>query len=199
LASWLVVGLGNPGPTYARNRHNAGAMVVAELGRRDGAAWKTKRLLKAEAAEIRIGPAGTGVVVPGTVKVELARTRTYMNESGIPTRNLLADAKLRPDHLIVVHDELDLSLGQLRVKFGGGDNGHNGLKSIRAMIGTGDFYRVRVGIDRPTTRMEVTDWVLTNFASSEKDTLSETVVRAADAVESLVVKGLADTQSKFNS
>ena len=199
MARWLVVGLGNPGPTYAHNRHNVGAMVVHELGVRGSASWKAKRLAKADVAEVRVGSSGIGVPSADADQVVLARTRTYMNESGIPVRNLLGEMKVRPDHLIIVHDELDIDLGQIRCKFSGGDNGHNGLKSIRAMVGTGDYYRVRVGIGRPTGRMEVIDWVLTNFASSEKDTLSRMVSLAADAVESLVINGLDKTQSTYNS
>jgi PTH1 family peptidyl-tRNA hydrolase len=189
--TWLVVGLGNPGPTYARNRHNVGAMVVHELARRGAASWKTKRLAKADLAEVRLGAPGERVVV--------GLTRTYMNQSGIPVRNLLAEVRARPDHLIVVHDELDLDLGQLRVKFGGGDNGHNGLKSIRALGGGGEYYRVRIGIGRPDTRLDVTDWVLTNFAASEQDTLAQMIAQAADAVESLIQSGLAPTQAAFNN
>ena len=199
MATWLVVGLGNPGPTYARNRHNVGAMVVHELGVRGSASWKAKRMAKADVAEVRVGPSGIGVPGPDAERLVLATTRTYMNESGIPVRNLVGEYKVRPDHLIVVHDELDIDLGQIRCKFGGGDNGHNGLKSIRAMVGTGDYFRVRVGIGRPVGRMEVVDWVLTNFASSEKEMLADMVSMGADAVESLVVNGLDKTQSTYNS
>ena len=199
MARWLVVGLGNPGPAYAHNRHNVGAMVVHELGVRGSASWKAKRLAKADVAEVRLGPSGIGVPSADADQVVLARTRTYMNESGIPVRNLLGEMKVRPDHLIVVHDELDIDLGQIRCKFGGGDNGHNGLKSIRAIVGTGEYFRVRMGIGRPAGRMEVIDWVLTNFASSEKETLAEMVSLAADAVESLVINGLDKTQSMYNS
>lgn len=198
MATWLVVGLGNPGPTYCGNRHNVGAMTVQELARRGAASFKPRRLLKADTAEVRISPGGTGVVAPQAERVILAQTRTYMNDSGIPVRNLLGDLKTRPDHLIVVHDELDLDLGRMRVKFAGGDNGHNGLKSIRALAGTGDFFRVRIGIGRPPGRMEVTDWVLTNFAKSEKADLDHIVQLGADAVESLIITGLDQTQSRFN-
>ena len=199
MAAWLVVGLGNPGPAYANNRHNIGAMVVHDLARRGTATWKSRRMLRAETAEIRVGSAGIGMPSPDASRVVLATTRTYMNESGIPVRNLLGDVKVRPGTLIVVHDELDISLGQIRVKFGGGDNGHNGLKSIRGIVGTGEFYRVRVGIGRPTGRQEVTDWVLQNFPSSLKSTLTEMVTLAGDAVESLILAGLETTQSRYNS
>lgn len=199
MGTWLVVGLGNPGPTYAGHRHNVGAMTVAELARQGRANWKSQRLLKAEVAEIRIGATGAGAVGSDLDRVVLARTRTYMNESGVPVRNLVGHVKVRPDHLIVVHDELDLDFGRLRVKYGGGDNGHNGLKSIRAMLGTGDYFRVRLGIGRPTGRMDVTDWVLTNFTRDEAADLKGLIAQAADAVVSLVREGLDATQQRYNS
>ncbi|MDR2974119.1 MAG: aminoacyl-tRNA hydrolase, partial [Propionibacteriaceae bacterium] len=156
-------------------------------------------LLKANTADIQVSPGGVGVPSPQIQRVVLATTRTYMNESGVPVRNLLGNLKTRPDHLVVIHDELDLDVGRMRVKFGGGDNGHNGLKSIRAMNGGGDYFRVRLGIGRPPGRQEVTDWVLTNFSASEKDTVAQMVMRGADAVESLIVQGLDATQSHFNN
>jgi PTH1 family peptidyl-tRNA hydrolase len=121
-----------------------------------------------------------------------------MNLSGVPVRNLM-EKRIRPDHVIVIHDELDIDLGQLRIKFGGGDNGHNGLRSIRSHVGTGDYFRVRVGIGRPAVRMEVTDWVLTNFRTNERDEVIRMVDLAADAVESLVTSGLEKTQARYNS
>jgi PTH1 family peptidyl-tRNA hydrolase len=198
LAEWLVVGLGNPGPTYARNRHNVGAMVVQELARRGSATWKSHRMLKADVAQLRVSSAGIGVASVQAESVVLATTRVFMNQSGVAVRNLLADHKLRASNLIVVHDELDLDLDRLRVKFGGGDNGHNGLKSIRAMVGTGDYYRVRVGIGRPSGG-EVTDWVLNNFSFSEQHNLAEVVLQAGEAVASLILAGLASTQAAYNS
>jgi PTH1 family peptidyl-tRNA hydrolase len=164
-------------------------MVVAELARRCGASWKPRRLVKADTAEVQFA----------RERVVLATTRAFMNVSGTPVRNLLADLRLQPDHLVVVHDELDLALGQIRVKFGGGDNGHNGLKSIRAMIGTRDYFRVRAGIGRPADRTDVTDWVLTGFAPHDRAALDATLPRAGDAVESLVTAGLEVTQATFNS
>ena len=199
MATWLVAGLGNPGPSYAHNRHNIGAMVVHELARRGSATFKSRRIQRAETAEVRLGPAGIGIPSPDADHLILGTTRTYMNLSGIPVRNLMGDRKIRPDHLIVIHDELDIDLGQLRTKFGGGDNGHNGLRSIRSHVGTGEYFRVRVGIGRPAGRMEVTDWVLTNFRASEKDEVTRMVDLAADAVESLITSGLEKTQAKYNS
>lgn len=199
MATWLVVGLGNPGPTYASNRHNVGKMTVEALARLGQSPWKPHRMLKADMAQIRVSSGGIGVPSPDAERVILGATRTYMNQSGVPVRNMLGNLKVKPDHLIVIHDELDLNLGAMRTKFGGGDNGHNGLKSIRGIIGTGDYFRVRIGIGRPTNRMDVTDWVLTNFSSSEKEELADMVARAADAVETLIVSGLESAQQKYNS
>jgi PTH1 family peptidyl-tRNA hydrolase len=164
-------------------------MVAHELGGRASATWKARRWSRAQTAEYS----------SGGHRLILATTKTYMNVSGVPVRNLIGEFKVKPDHLIVIHDELDIDLGQIRVKFGGGDNGHNGLKSIRAHVGSGEFFRVRVGISRPNSHLDVHDWVLTNFASAEKTVLAEMITRAADAVESLVRSGLAQTQSQFNS
>ena len=198
-ARWLVLGLGNPGAEYARHRHNAGAMVVAELARRGGASWKSQRLARADVADIRVGSTGAGAVGADLAQVRLARTRTYMNESGGPAASLLAGAKIDPAHLVVVHDELDLDFGRMRAKLGGGDNGHNGLKSIRARLGTGEFHRVRVGIGRPDGRVDVYHWVLSNFTPAEARDLPEVIAKAADAVETLVWRGLEETQQRFNS
>ncbi|MDR1511860.1 MAG: aminoacyl-tRNA hydrolase [Propionibacteriaceae bacterium] len=199
MATWVVAGLGNPGPGYARHRHNVGAMVVAELARRGHGSWQSHRLLKADLAEIKVGDSGAGAVGADLDRVTLARTRTYMNDSGIPVKNALSSLKVDPAHLIVVHDELDLDFDRIRAKLGGGDNGHNGLKSIRARLGTGDYYRVRVGIGRPSGPVDVYDWVLSNFAKAEAEDLPDVVDRAADAVVTLIRKGLEETQQRFNS
>jgi PTH1 family peptidyl-tRNA hydrolase len=127
------------------------------------------------------------------------KSRAYMNESGGPVAGLLRYHKITPDRLVVVHDELDIDPGQLRVKFGGGDNGHNGLRSIRQSLGTGDYFRVRVGVGRPPGRQDPADFLLSNFAARERESLAVEVVRAADAVESLIEVGLERTQSAFNS
>jgi len=198
MSAWLVLGLGNPGPGYARNRHNVGALVTAELARRGGGIWKSQRLAKADLAEIRVGPLGAGAVGMEAVRLYLARTKTYMNDSGVPAKNLLTRLKLDPAHLVVVHDELDLDFGRLRVKFGGGDNGHNGLKSIRARLGGGDFYRVRVGIGRPSGQVDVYRWVLSDFPKTDAADLAAITHRAADAVACLVWSGLEQTQQGFN-
>ena len=191
---WLVVGLGNPGPTYAGHRHNVGFLVVDELARRGGARFTRAKDLRADTADVRVGPPGAD-----QPRLVLAKSRAVMNETGGPVSRLLAYYKVAPGALVVVHDELDIDPGQLRVKRGGGDNGHNGLRSIRGSLGTGDYYRVRVGVGRPPGRQDPADFLLSNFPASARTDLEIEVQRAADAVESLVEVGLERTQSTFNS
>jgi len=191
---WLVVGLGNPGPTYASHRHNVGCHVVDELAGRLGLRFGPTKGIRAELAEGRLGPPGAD-----GPRLVLAKSRTYMNETGAPVAGLLGYHKISPDRLIVVHDELDIDPGQLRVKFGGGDNGHNGLKSIRRSLGSGDYYRVRIGVGRPPGRQDPADFLLSNFPAADRASVAVEVARAADAVESLVTDGLERTQSTFNS
>ncbi len=191
---WLVVGLGNPGPTYAGHRHNVGFLVVDELARRGGARFSRAKDLRADTADVRVGPPGVD-----QSRLVLAKSRSFMNETGGPVSRLLAYYKLSPAALVVVHDELDIDPGQLRVKLGGGDNGHNGLKSIRSSLGTGEYYRVRVGVGRPPGRQDPADFLLSNFPPSARTDVETEVQRAADAVESLVEDGLERTQSTFNS
>jgi len=191
---WLVVGLGNPGPAYAGHRHNIGYAVVEELAGRVGARFRPPHGLRAEIAEARLGPIGRDAV-----RVVLAKPRTFMNESGGAVAGLLRYLKIAPDRMVAVHDELDIDPGQIRTKFDGGDNGHNGLKSIRKSIGTGDFYRVRIGIGRPPGRQDPADFLLSDFAPSDRNWVAVEVTRAADAVESLLSVGLERTQNAFNS
>ncbi|MCW2782334.1 MAG: peptidyl-tRNA hydrolase [Marmoricola sp.] len=190
---WLVVGLGNPGPTYAGTRHNIGYLVTDELARRMGSPFRAHKSGRAEVVEGRLTPAGT----PGP-RIVLMRARGYMNESGGPVSTLAKFYKVEPDHIIAIHDELDIPFGTLRVKFGGGDNGHNGLKSMRASLGTGDFFRVRAGIGRPPGRQEPADFVLSSYSSVERKELPFQIDTAADAVESLIDAGLDSTQQAFN-
>jgi PTH1 family peptidyl-tRNA hydrolase len=189
-----VVGLGNPGPTYAGHRHNVGYLVADVLAARVGARFSAPRGMRAEVAEGRLGAIG-----PDSVKLALMKSRTYMNDTGGPVSKVLSYFSLVAEQMIVVHDELDIDPGQIRVKFGGGDNGHNGLRSIRRSLGTGDYFRVRVGIGRPPGRQEPADFLLSNFSAAERKELGAEVERAADAVESLVTVGLERTQSAFNS
>jgi peptidyl-tRNA hydrolase, PTH1 family len=193
MTSWLVVGLGNPGPAFASHRHNIGYRVVEELARRMQLRFRVVRGIRAEVADGRVGPPGGD-----GPRLMLAKSRTFMNETGWAVTRLLAYYKLEPPQMIVVHDELDIDVGQLRVKFGGGDNGHNGLRSIRAALGTGDFYRVRIGVGRPPGRQDPADFLLSDIPASAREDIEVEIGRAADAVESLVAVGLDRTQNVFN-
>ena len=191
---WLVVGLGNPGPSYAGHRHNVGYLVADELATRLGGSFRAHKSGRADVVEGRLGVPGT----PGP-RVVLARPRCYMNESGGPVKALASFYKVAPDHVVAVHDELDIAFGTLRTKLGGGDNGHNGLRSMRSALGTGDFYRVRAGIGRPPGRQDVAAFVLSDYSTVERKELPFQVDTAADAVETLVTEGLERTQQRFNS
>ena len=199
IPAWLVVGLGNPGPTYAAHRHNAGYLVVRELARRAGVGFTAPARMRADVAETRLAAGGIGQVGTAVARIVLARSRTYMNETGGPVKRLCEYYKVPTDQVVAVHDELDIDFGQLRLKLGGGDNGHNGLKSMRSALGTGDFYRVRFGIGRPPGRQEPADFVLTPFPSALATELALEVDRAADAVEYLIAEGLQPAQNRFNS
>ncbi len=184
---WLVVGLGNPGPEYARNRHNIGFMVADLLVGRMGARFKAHKS-RNQVAEGRL--AGRRVV--------LAKPLSFMNLSGGPVTALRDFYKVPVDRLVVVHDELDVDYAALRLKKGGGDNGHNGLKSLTKSLGP-DYFRVRAGVGRPPGRMEVADFVLKDFSSTERKELDWFVDRAADAVEALLAEGLERAQTTYNS
>ncbi|UQA94998.1 aminoacyl-tRNA hydrolase [Streptomyces halobius] len=189
---WLVVGLGNPGPEYAGNRHNVGFMVADLLAGRMGARFKAHKA-RAQVVEGRIGPPG-----PASRRVVVAKPRSFMNLSGGPTTALRDFYKVPTANIIAVHDELDIDYGVLRLKLGGGDNGHNGLKSITKSLGA-DYHRVRFGIGRPPGRMPVADFVLRDFSSAERKELDYFVDRASDAVEALVLEGLERAQSTYNT
>ena len=191
--AWLVVGLGNPGPTYAGTRHNVGYLVADELARRMGSGWRAHKTGRADAIEGRLGTPGSSAP-----RIVLARPRCYMNESGGPVKALASFYKVPVERIIAIHDELDIDFGTLRTKFGGGDNGHNGLKSMRSSLGSGDFYRVRAGIGRPPGRQSPADFVLSSYTAAERKELPLQVDSAADAVESLVTSGLELTQERFN-
>lgn len=193
---WLVVGLGNPGPRYAGNRHNVGAMVVDELARRGGATL-TKHKTRMLTADVRLGP--SGIVAVGGDRLTLAVPLSYMNESGGPVKALMAFAKIPPDRLVVVHDELDIDAATVRLKRGGGEGGHNGLRSISSALGTKDYLRVRVGIGRPPGRQDPADFVLKDFSTTERRSLPLLLDEAADAVEALVLTGLEPAQQRFHA
>ena len=197
--TWLVVGLGNPGPGFARNRHNVGYLVLDELAAELGGRFRSHRTRGAEVLESRLNGSGTGgSTSPSGVRVVLTRSRTFMNESGSAVAALTGFFHIPVSQLVAVHDELDLPFESLRVKLGGGDNGHNGLRSIRRALGSGDFYRVRVGIGRPPGRQSPADFVLSDYRPTERALLPLQVGRAADAVRALVTEGLAETQNRFN-
>lgn len=185
-----MVGLGNPGPTYAPTRHNVGFWAVDDLADRLGARFSLSRGHRAEVATGRLTE---------DHKVVLVKPITYMNESGLAVAAVARFHRIPPAQVIVIHDELDLEPTRLRLKFGGGDNGHNGLKSIRAHIGTGDFLRVRVGIGRPPGRQPASDHVLARMRPAELDAMRVDAAVAADAVEKLIRDGLVAAQNSFNT
>ena len=185
----LVVGLGNPGPEYAETRHNVGVRVVDLLAARAGGGRFSKHKANADVLEGRL--AGRRVV--------LAVPRTYMNVSGGPVAGLLRYYGVTPADLVVVHDDLDLGFGVVRLKLGGGEGGHNGLRSISAAIGTKDYLRVRFGIGRPPGRQDPADFVLKRFSAGERKELEFAVDLAADAAEALLHDGLEPTQNRFHA
>lgn len=189
---WLVIGLGNPGPDYSTTRHNVGQMALAVLAGRIGATFSAHKT-RAEVAEGRLG---VGIDAPRLI---LARPRSFMNESGGPASLLRDFYKVDLDHIIVLHDELDIPYAALRVKQGGGDNGHNGLKSLTKSLGGPDYYRVRIGIGRPPGQQDPAAFVLRPFSGAERKELPRLIDEAADAVEVLITSGLESAQSSFNS
>lgn len=184
----LVAGLGNPGERYVNTRHNLGVMVIEELLRRTGGTFKRHKsgCLIAE------------VTLSGE-RVVLARTLSYMNESGRPLRELARFYKIPVESTIIVHDELDIPFGSVRVKAGGGTAGHNGLRSVGSHLGSKDFLRVRIGISRPPGQREATDHVLDAFSSAERRELEDIIVRAADAVERIVEAGAERAMNEVNT
>ncbi len=191
---WLVVGLGNPGPHYAGNRHNVGQMVVDELASRAGQAWRAHRS-RAAIAEVRLGVLPGGAPGP---RVVLAKPSSYMNLSGGPVAGLAQYFSVDPGCVVAVHDEIDIPFAELKLKRGGGEGGHNGLRDISKALGTRDYLRVRVGVGRPPGRQEAADYVLRDFSSTERKELPLLVAEAADAVEDLVLLGLEPTQQRVH-
>jgi len=199
LVAWLVVGLGNPGPTYASTRHNVGFMVADELAARARTPFTSPRGMRGEVCETRMAASGFGGVGADAQRVVLLKPRTFMNESGAAVAKACTFFKIDPDHVVAIHDELDLDFGQLRLKFGGGDNGHNGLRSMRSHLGTGDFFRARFGIGRPPGRQDAAGYVLRPIPSSLSEDYAVEASRVADAVEMLLLEGLTSAQNRFNS
>lgn len=187
---WLVVGLGNPGPGYAGNRHNVGHMVLAELADRSQLSFKNHKA-NASVAEGRSFAEGPRLI--------LAKPNTYMNVSGGPVAALLRFYKIDPSQLIVVHDELDIPFDTVRLKIGGGHGGHNGIRDVAAAIGTGDFIRVRIGIGRPPGRQPAADFVLHDFNAAEREVLPNLLADAADAIEQITREGITAAQLRYHS
>jgi peptidyl-tRNA hydrolase, PTH1 family len=188
MTPWLIVGLGNPGPSYSGHRHNVGAMVVDELAVRTTANLRSHKA-RAAAAEVRIV----------AQRAVIAKPLTFMNESGGPVAGLLSFFKVPVENLIVIHDELDIPFTEVRLKLGGGEGGHNGLRSITKSVGTRDYLRVRVGIGRPPGRMDPADYVLHDFSGAERSEVPLLISDAADAVERLVAEGLVAAQQEWHS
>ncbi|TFC85139.1 aminoacyl-tRNA hydrolase [Cryobacterium sp. TMT3-29-2] len=187
---WLVVGLGNPGPDYAGNRHNVGHMVAAVLADRLSANFKNHKT-NSSVAE--------GRSFPGGPKLVLAKPNTYMNVSGGPVAALLRFYSLEPARLIVIHDDLDLPFDTMKIKVGGGHGGHNGLRDIIAAAGTNEFTRIRVGIGRPPGRQPAADFVLHDFTSTQRSALPNLLTDAADAIELIAAEGVTAAQQKFHA
>ena len=192
---WLVVGLGNPGPGYAGNRHNIGAMVLAELAQQAGA---TPRQHKARAwvSEIRLGTLPGGAPGP---RVVLAQPMTYMNTSGGPVAGVARFFSVPLEQVVVLHDELDIDFGAVRLKRGGGEGGHNGLRSVSQSLGTKDYLRVRLGIGRPPGRQDPADFVLSDWPARDRVDVELLIGDGADAVHDLVHLGLEAAQQRFHS
>lgn len=188
--AWLIVGLGNPGPEYEKTRHNIGQMVVDELAREVGGSFKRHKA-RAMVLEGRLGMGGP--------KVILAKPLTYMNTSGGPVAGLAQFYGIDPEKIIAVHDELDIPFDTIKLKIGGGEGGHNGLRDMTKALGTKNYYRVRAGIGRPPGRIQVSDFVLKPFTSTEAKELPFLVGNAADAVRLLVEEGLTVAQQKFHT
>ena len=199
MTPWLIVGLGNPGPSYSGHRHNIGAMVVDELAARAGANLRSHKA-HAVASEVRISvrPGGAPGAAVGPRAV-IATPLTYMNESGGPVAGLLSFYKISVENLIVIHDDLDIPFAEVRLKLGGGEGGHNGLRSITKSVGTRDYLRIRVGIGRPPGRMDAADFVLHGFSGSERTEVPLVISDAADAAENLVTEGLVAAQQLWHS
>jgi PTH1 family peptidyl-tRNA hydrolase len=189
---WLVVGLGNPGPHYAGHRHNVGFMIVDLLAERLRVRFGRHRRAVADVAEARLAP-------PAGPRVVLAKPMTYMNLSGGPVVALSRFYKIPPGRLLAIHDELDLPYGTLRGKIGGGENGHNGLRSLTSALGTRDYVRLRFGIGRPPGRQDPADFLLSDFSPAQRKDLGYLVDRAADFAEAIVISGLEPAQNAFHA
>ena len=187
----LLIGLGNPGKEYEKTRHNIGAALISEYAKKAGVKFSSHKS-RADIAEISIGVGAQRVLLIA------ATLRCYMNESGGPTSSLANFFKVNSDHIIIAHDELDIPFQSIRVKYGGGDNGHNGLKSVTSGLSSSDYYRIRLGIGRPIGEQDPADFVLKPFSSAERKDLDLFLQRGIDAVELLITQGIEKAQNSFN-
>ena len=190
--TWVVVGLGNPGDQYAATRHNIGQMVIDELARRHNVKFSSHK----SRTDIAAFKLGVGIDAHSVI---IGKSKSYMNETGGPVKALANFYSIEPTKIIALHDELDIPFAAIRTKLAGGDNGHNGLKSMTSSFGTPDYYRIRLGIGRPMGQQDPADFVLKAFSKVEQKDLAEFIDRGADVVESLITKGLEATQSAYNS
>ena len=190
--TWLVVGLGNPGDQYAATRHNIGQMVIDELARRHSVKFSSHK----SRTDIAAFKLGVGIDAHSVI---IGKSKSYMNETGGPVKSLANFYSVEPENIIALHDELDIPFAAIRTKLAGGDNGHNGLKSMTSSFGTPNYYRIRLGIGRPMGQQDPADFVLKAFSKVEQKDLAEFIDRGADVVESLITKGLEATQSAHNS
>lgn len=185
---WLVVGLGNPESEYGNTRHNVGADVIRVMAEREHQSLSRNKRINCEVAETRIGDQRVAMAIPGG----------YMNLSGGPTQQAANWFKVAPENVIVIHDDLDVEVGALKVKRGGGHAGHNGLKDIDRALGTREYLRVRIGIGRPPGRMPAKDFVLRKFSPADRESIDVTLVEACDAIASLIREGVEPTQNNFH-
>ncbi|MFK4789222.1 aminoacyl-tRNA hydrolase [Microbacterium sp. ZW T5_56] len=188
--TWLIVGLGNPGPQYEATRHNIGQMVIDELAARRGERFGAHK------AGARVSETW---LRPGAAKLILAKPNSFMNVSGGPVSSLAKFYSIEPDHVVIIHDELDIPFDSVKLKVGGGHGGHNGVRDVAKALGTADFPRVRVGIGRPPGRQDPADWVLSPFPAGQRQELAMLVADAADAVEMTVEDGLLAAQQRFHA
>lgn len=186
---WLVVGLGNPGPDYAATRHNVGADAVRQLAEREHRPLSVNKRVRCEIAEVRLGAVPAVLAVP----------TSYMNRSGDPVQSAARWFKVPVERTVVLHDELDLPVGALKLKRGGGHAGHNGLKDLDRALGSREYLRVRIGVGRPPGRMPARDHVLRRFPAAERETIDVVLADAGDAVEQLLAEGLEPAQLRFHS
>ena len=188
--TWLIVGLGNPGPRYESTRHNVGQMVVDELAARRGVTFRSHKA-NARVAETWLRP--------GAAKLVLAKPNTFMNVSGGAVAGLARFYSVEPERVVVIHDELDIPFDSIKLKAGGGHGGHNGVRDVAKALDSSAFARVRVGIGRPVGRQDPADWVLDPFSGAERKNLPILLGDAADAVEQLVEEGLLAAQQKHHA